>query len=55
VRRTVSALVDRDPAPGSPDSNRVEALVSLTGQYEAPFMQDPAQRSGWAICQGDTI
>lgn len=35
---TVSALVDLDPAPGSPDGDRLMSLVQLIGQYEAPFM-----------------
>jgi HTH-type transcriptional regulator/antitoxin HigA len=37
---TVSALVDLDPAPGSPDGDRLVALVQLIEQYEAPFMQE---------------
>lgn len=36
---TVSALVDLDPAPGSPDGDRLVALVKLIEQYEAPFMR----------------
>ena len=42
----VSALVDRDPAPGSPGGNRLEALVCLVEQYEARFM--PGLASGKA-------
>jgi HTH-type transcriptional regulator/antitoxin HigA len=37
---TVSALVDLDPAPGSPDGERLVGLVQLIEQYEAPFMQE---------------
>lgn len=37
--RIVSALVDLDPPPGSPDGDRLEALVCRVEQYEAPFMQ----------------
>ncbi|WCM23663.1 hypothetical protein NDK50_22685 [Paraburkholderia bryophila] len=36
---TVSALVDLDPAPGSPDGERLVALVKLIEQYETLFMQ----------------
>lgn len=32
--RAVSALVDLDPAPGSPDGDRLQALVSLVEQSE---------------------
>lgn len=44
--RTVSMLVDLDPASGSPDGDRLMALVRLIEQYEGMFMRDlaPAKR-----------
>ncbi|ONC30063.1 hypothetical protein AQ915_20635 [Burkholderia pseudomallei] len=36
--RAVSALVDLDPALGSPDGRRLEALTTLVEQYEVQFM-----------------
>ena len=44
--RTVSVLVDLDPAPGLPDGDRLIVLVRLIEQYEATFMQDRASRNG---------
>ncbi|WP_259460692.1 hypothetical protein [Paraburkholderia sp. BL23I1N1] len=38
--RTVSMLIDLDPARGSPDGDRLAALVRLIEQYEATFIQD---------------
>ncbi|MBY4896424.1 type II toxin-antitoxin system HigA family antitoxin [Cupriavidus sp. AU9028] len=32
---TVSALVDADPAPGTPDGDRLEILTMLVERYEA--------------------
>jgi HTH-type transcriptional regulator / antitoxin HigA len=37
--RTVSMLVDLDPAPGSPDGARLAALVRWVEQYEETFMR----------------
>ncbi|WP_425129706.1 helix-turn-helix domain-containing protein, partial [Burkholderia vietnamiensis] len=33
--RIVSALVDADPAPGTPDGDRLEVLATLIERYEA--------------------
>ena len=40
ARQTLLDLVDRDPAPGSPDGNRLEVLVRLVAQYEPRFMPE---------------
>jgi hypothetical protein len=40
ARQTLLDLVGLDPASGSPDGNRLVALVQLIEQYEAPFMQE---------------
>jgi HTH-type transcriptional regulator / antitoxin HigA len=37
--RTISMLIDLDPAPGSPDGDRLVALVRRVEQYEETFMQ----------------
>ncbi|CAG4890875.1 hypothetical protein R69919_01058 [Paraburkholderia gardini] len=37
---TVSALVDLDLVPGSPDGDRLVALVRLMEQYEPRFMHE---------------
>lgn len=44
---TVSALVDLDPAPDSPDGDRLMSLVHLIEQYEAPFMLELRCASRW--------
>ncbi len=33
--RDVSALIDRDPAPGTPQGDRLDALTTLIQTYEA--------------------
>ncbi len=33
--REISALVDRDPQPGSPDGDRLDVLTTLVQAYEA--------------------
>jgi HTH-type transcriptional regulator/antitoxin HigA len=33
--QVVSGLVDVDPAPGTPDGDRLEVLATLIEQYEA--------------------
>jgi antitoxin component HigA of HigAB toxin-antitoxin module len=35
VLRSAAALVDADPAPGTPDGDRLQLLATLIEQYEA--------------------
>ncbi|RQQ88700.1 transcriptional regulator [Burkholderia stagnalis] len=54
--RIVSALVDADPAPGTPDGDRLEVLATLIERYEADHfpldLPDPIEAIKFRMEQG---